>query len=49
VVVSSTVLDEAGIESNAAEVDVPEGPDVPAGEWRSLTKDLLATLYSPPR
>jgi RNA polymerase sigma factor (sigma-70 family) len=49
VVVSATVLDEAGIESNAAQVDVPEGADVPPGEWRSLTKDLLTTLYSPPR
>ena len=43
------MLDEAGIETNAAEVDAPEGADVPPGEWRSLTKDLLATLYSPPR
>jgi RNA polymerase sigma factor (sigma-70 family) len=53
VLVSATVLDESGIEaitgSDAAEVDVPECVDVPPGEWRSLTKDLLATLYSPPR
>jgi RNA polymerase sigma factor (sigma-70 family) len=49
VLVSSTVLDEAGIEGDAVDVDVPEGVDVPPGEWRSLTKDLLATLYSPPR
>jgi uncharacterized protein len=49
VLVASTVLDEAGIESNAAQVDVPECADVPPGDWRSLTNDLLATLYSPPR
>jgi RNA polymerase sigma factor (sigma-70 family) len=49
VLVSATVLDEAGIEGNATEVDVPEGDDVPPGEWRSLTKDLLASLYSMPR
>jgi hypothetical protein len=49
VLVASTVLDEAGIEDEAAEVDVPKGADVPPGEWRSLTQDLLATLYSPPR
>jgi bifunctional DNase/RNase len=49
VLVSPTLLDEAGVEGNAAEVDVPEGADVPSGEWRSLTTDLLATLYSPPR
>ena len=49
VLVASTVLNEAGIETNAAEVDAPESADVPPGEWRSLTKDLLATLYSPPR
>jgi RNA polymerase sigma factor (sigma-70 family) len=49
VLVSAAVLDEAGIEGNATEVDVPEGDDVPPGEWRSLTKDLLASLYSMPR
>src|SRR6266852_118275 len=49
VLVSATVLDEAGIEGDAAEVDVPEGDDLPPGEWRSLTKDLLATMYAMPR
>ena len=49
VLVSATVLDEAGTEGNAAAIDVPEGCDLPPGEWRSLTKELLATLYSMPR
>ena len=41
-------LDEAGIEGNATAIDVPEACDLPPGEWRSLTKELLATLYSIP-
>jgi RNA polymerase sigma factor (sigma-70 family) len=49
VLVSSAVLDDAGIEGDTAEVDVPDGVEIPPGEWRSLTKDLLATLHSPPR
>jgi len=48
VLVSVTVLDEAGIEGNAVEVALSEGDNFPPGEWRSLTKDLLATQYSMP-
>lgn len=49
VLVSSTVLDEAGIETETGEMFESEAAEVPPGEWRSLTKDLLATLYPSPR
>jgi bifunctional DNase/RNase len=49
VLVARAVLDEAGVEGDPRELDVPEDAEVPPGDWRSLTSDLLTLLYAPPR